>query len=153
MTLQELSRVGHCQNWEARGSDLSKRVLEKAAAGMYGLERTEGIAPELMQRYFLQGTGPYEGAILVDRKLRDKVEFAQINLILPLPELVPFDVIFLRNALIYFEAPEKRKIVSQLLSALTPDGVIFVGLAESLIGVVEGLTQIGPGAYRVGRRH
>ena len=152
MTLQELTRVGHCQNWEVRGSDLSKRVLEKAAAALYGIERTEGIAPDLMRRYFLQGSGPYEGFILVDRKLCEKVEFAHINLIGPLPTLVPFDVIFLRNALIYFEPPEKRKIVSQLLAALTPDGVIFVGLAETLNGVVDGLMQIGPGAYRVERR-
>ncbi len=152
MCLQELTRLGHCPNWEARGSDLSQRVLEKAAAALYGIERTDGIAPDLMRRYFLQGSGPYEGFILVDRKLREKVEFAQINLILPLPELVPFDVIFLRNALIYFEIPEKRKIVTQLLSVLAPEGVLFVGLAESLNGVVEGLVQIGPGAYRVDRR-
>ena len=152
MTLQELSRKGICPKWEVRGSDLSTRVLEKATAGLYGMERTEGISEELMRRYFLRGSGPYEGKILVDRILRDKTEFAQINLIDPLPKLVPFDVIFLRNILIYFEAPEKLKIVRQLLGALAPDGVLFVGLAESLNGLIDGLVQFAPGAYRAERR-
>lgn len=152
MTLQELSRKGRCPTWGVRGSDLSSRVLEKATAGMYGMERTEGISDELMRRYFLRGTGPYEGKILVEHALREKTEFAQINLIEPLPKLVPFDVIFLRNVLIYFEAAEKRKIVRQLLAALVPDGVLFVGLAESLHGLIDGLVQFAPGAYRADRR-
>jgi len=152
MTLQELSRKARCPNWEVRGSDLSTRVLEHARTGLYSMDRTEGIPPELMKRYFLQGTGPYEGQILVDKVLRDKTDFAQINLIEPLPELVPFDVIFLRNVMIYFEPPVKRKVVMQLLSVLAHDGVLFVGLAETLNGIVDGLVSVGPGAYRIDRR-
>lgn len=152
MTLQELSRKARCPNWEVRGSDLSTRVLEQARTGLYTMDRIDGIHPDLMKRYFLRGTGPYEGQILVDKALRAKTEFAQINLIEPLPDLVPFDVIFLRNVMIYFDPPVKRKVVTQLLSALTPDGVLFVGLAESLNGIVEGLVSIGPGAYRPDRR-
>lgn len=152
MTLQELSRKARCPNWEVRGSDLSTRVLEQARNGLYTMDRIGGIAPELLKRYFLQGTGPYEGQILVDKVLRDKTEFAQINLIEPLPDLVPFDVIFLRNVMIYFDPPVKRKVVTQLLSRLTPEGVLFVGLAETLNGIVDGLVSIGPGAYRVDRR-
>jgi chemotaxis protein methyltransferase CheR len=152
MTLQELSRKGRCPNWEVRGSDLSTRVLEQARTGLYSIDRTEGIPAELMKRYFLKGTGPYDGQILVERSLRDKTEFAQINLIEPLPELVPFDVIFLRNVMIYFDPPIKRKVVTQLMSALTQDGVLFVGLAETLNGIVDGLVSVGPGAYRQDRR-
>ncbi len=152
MTLQELSRKAQCPSWEVRGSDLSMRVLEQARTGLYSMDRTDGIPPELMKRYFLKGTGPYEGKILVDKSLRDKTEFAQINLIEPLPELVPFDVIFLRNVMIYFEPPVKRKVVLQLMSAMTPEGVLFVGLAETLNGIVDGLVAIGPGAYRLDRR-
>lgn len=152
MTLQELSRKGRCLQWEVRGSDLSTRMLEQARSGMYGLERTDGIRPELMKRYFLQGSGPYAGQILVDKVLREKTAFAQINLIEPLPDLVPFDVIFLRNVLIYFDPPVKRKVVQQLLNALTPEGVLFVGLAETLNGIVDGLVSVGPGAYRKDRR-
>ncbi|MEN9866068.1 MAG: hypothetical protein RL748_1658, partial [Pseudomonadota bacterium] len=152
MTLQELTRQGRCQNWEVRGSDLSTRVLQQAVSGLYGMDRLDGLPQEYLKRYFLRGSGPYEGSILVDKVLREKTEFAQINLIEPLPELVPFDVIFLRNVLIYFEAPVKRKVIGQLMSALMPDGVLFVGLAETLHGIIDGLVQIGPGAYRMDRR-
>ena len=152
MTMQELSRKHLCPEWEVRGSDLSTRVLDVARTALYGMERTDGIPEELLKRYFLYGTGPYEGKILVDRSLREKAEFAQINLIEKLPELVPFDVIFLRNVLIYFETDVKRKVVGQLISNLTPDGVLFVGLAESLNGLIDGLVSFGPGAYRMDRR-
>jgi chemotaxis protein methyltransferase CheR len=152
MTLADLTRMGQCQNWEVRGSDISTRVLETARTGLYSMDRIEGISQDYLKRYCLRGTGPYENKILMDRKLREKTEFAQINLIEPLPELVPFDVIFLRNVLIYFEVAEKRKILKNLLPTLTPTGVLFVGLAESLNGVIDGMVSIGPGAYRVDRR-
>jgi chemotaxis protein methyltransferase CheR len=54
--------------------------------------------------------------------------------------------------MIYFDEPTKRKVVSKLLSALTPDGVLFVGLAESLNGIMDGRVSVGPGAYRQDRR-
>lgn len=152
VTLQELSRRRLCPPWEVRGSDLSTKVLDTARIGLYGMERIDGIPEELLKRYFLCGTGQYEGKILVDKSLREKTEFAQINLIEPLPHLVPFDVIFLRNVLIYFEMNVKRKVVAQLISNLTPNGVLFVGLSESLNGLIDGLVSFAPGAYRIDRR-
>lgn len=152
MTLAEQRRLLCGPPWAVRGSDISSRVLELARGAHYRCERTEGISPALLKRYCLRGTGPYQGTILMDPQLRAQVEFAQINLIEPLPALVPFQVIFLRNVLIYFELPEKRRIVRQLLDALAPGGVLFVGLAESLNGVVDGLVTVGPGAYRRDRR-
>ena len=152
MTMAELSRSAQCPKWEVRGSDISTRVLDAARAGHYASDRTEDIPADYLKRYCLCGTGPYEGTLLIDKPLRDKAEFAQINLIEPLPTLVPFDVIFLRNVLIYFETPVKRKVVGQLLANLTPDGVLFVDMAESLNGVMDGLVTVGPGAYRQERR-
>jgi len=152
MTLQELRRKGRSPDWEVRASDLNTRVLQQAKSGLYSMARTESIPGDLLKRYFLRGTGRYEGKILIDRKLREKTEFARINLIEPLPDLVPFDVIFLRNVLIYFDTPVKRKVVIQLLSKLKPDGVLFVGMAENLSGLVDGLVSIGPGVYRRDRR-
>lgn len=152
MTLAELTRLGRAPTWEVRGSDISTRVLDVARLGHYGLDRTEGIPPEMLKRYCLCGTGPYEGTLLIDRALKSNTEFAQINLIEPLPFLKPFNVIFLRNVLIYFDPPVKRKVVTQLISNLTPDGVLFVGMAESLNGLIDELVSIAPGAYRMDRR-
>ena len=152
MTLQELRRKGRSPDWEVRASDLNTQVLQQAKSGIYSMARTESIPYDMLKRYFLRGTGPYEGMILVDRKLREKTEFARINLIEPLPDLVPFDVIFLRNVLIYFDAPVKRKVVIQLLPKLKPGGVLFVGMAENLNGLIDELVQVGPGVYRRDRR-
>lgn len=152
VTLQEVARKSRSFNWQVRGSDINTRMLEKAAGALYECDRIDGISPELLKRYFLQGTGPYEGQMLVDPALCKRVDFAQINLVEPLPELVPFDVIFLRNVMIYFEADVRRRVVEQLVSALTPDGVLIVGMAENLKGLVSGLVSIGPGAYRLERR-
>lgn len=152
MTLAELTRVNRAPRWEVRGSDISTRVLDAARVGHYSFDRTDDIPPDYLKRYCLCGTGQYEGTLLIDKSLRDKAEFAQINLIEPLPQLVPFDVIFLRNVLIYFDQPVKHKVVSQLIANLTPDGILFVGLAETLNGLIDGLVSIGPGAYRMERR-
>ncbi len=152
MTLADMTRLGRAPKWEVRGSDISTRVLDAARLGHYSFDRTEDIPQEFLKRYCLCGTGPYEGTLLMDSSLRDKAEFAQINLIEPLPQLVPFDVIFLRNVLIYFDPPVKRKVVTQLLANLTPEGVLFVGMAETLNGLIEGLVTVGPGAYRLERR-
>ncbi len=152
MTLADMTRTGNAPKWEVRGSDISTRVLESARTGHYSFDRTEDIPADFLKRYCLRGTGPYEGTLLIDRTLREKTEFAQINLIEPLPKLVPFDVIFLRNVLIYFDNPVKLKVVSQLISNLTPEGVLFIGMAETLNGVIEGLVSVGPGAYRLDRR-
>lgn len=152
MTLAELNRKGRGPGWEVRGSDINTRVLEQARTGKYSMDRTHDIPPDFLKRYCLRGTGPYEGTLLVDKTLRSKTEFAQVNLIEPLPQLVPFDAIFLRNVMIYFDLPVKRKVVEQLLSVLAPNGVLFVGMAESLNGLFSGLISIGPGAYRMERR-
>lgn len=152
VTLQEVARKSRPLNWQVRGSDINTRMLEKAARALYECDRIDGISPALLKRYFLQGTGPYDGQMLVDPALCKRVDFAQINLVEPLPDLVPFDVIFLRNVMIYFEADVRRRVVEQLMSALTPDGVLIVGMAENLKGLVSGLVCIGPGAYRLERR-
>ncbi|MBA5686983.1 CheR family methyltransferase [Rugamonas apoptosis] len=152
MTLAEHERRGAGPAWEVRGSDVSARVLDMARSAHYPMDRATDIPPALLKRYCLSGTGPYHDTLLVERSLREKIEFAQINLIEPLPELVPFDAIFLRNVLIYFDPPVKRKVVGQLLSRLTGDGVLFVSMAESLHGLFDKLVSVAPGAYRFDRR-
>ena len=79
MTLAEQSRAGRAPKWEVRGSDISTKVLESARMGHYTFDRSDEIPPDLLKRYCLCGTGPYEGTLLVDKSLRDKTEFAQIK--------------------------------------------------------------------------
>ncbi len=134
--------------WESVGSDLSTKVLDKARRGLYPLERAEKIPKPYLRSYCLKGTGAQEGNFLIDPVLRKRVRFQQANLMEPLPKLGLFDVIFLRNVLIYFDPPTKKRVVNNLLPYMKPGGYFFSGHSESLTGLVEGLQAIQPAIYR-----
>lgn len=134
--------------WEVMATDISTRVLEKARTGLYSLERASGISREHLTRYCLKGVGAQEGTLLVERKLRGRVSFIHANLSKPLPALGEFDVIFLRNVMIYFDMATKRQVVQRMLPLLKPGGHFMVGHSESLNGVVDTLQAISPAIYR-----
>jgi chemotaxis protein methyltransferase CheR len=134
--------------WEVRGSDISARVLTRARAGHYVLERTTHIPPSYLKRFCLKGVGRETGTLLVQRALRSRVEFSQINLNVPLPNVGLFDVIFLRNVMIYFNSDTKREVVTRLLAQLKPGGHFIVGRSESLNGITDAVRAVGPSIYR-----
>jgi chemotaxis protein methyltransferase CheR len=145
MVLSE--RLGQ-RPWEIVGSDLSTKVLEKARRAQYPLERAEKIPQPYLRAYCLKGTGEQEGTFLINAALRKRVRFQQANLMGPLPKVGLFDVIFLRNVLIYFDPPTKRRVVENLLPFMKPDGHFFSGHSESITGLVPGLAQVKPAIYR-----
>jgi chemotaxis protein methyltransferase CheR len=134
--------------WEVVGSDINTQVLELARRGLYPMDRAKTIPKPYLRAYCLKGTGPHEGAFLVDAGLRRRVSFLQANLVAPLPRLGLFDLIFLRNVLIYFDPPTKRRVVDNLLPHLQPGGYFFSGHSESLTGMVGGLAGVKPAIYR-----
>ncbi|MDP2786169.1 MAG: protein-glutamate O-methyltransferase CheR [Sulfurimicrobium sp.] len=134
--------------WEVVASDISTRVLDKARAGHYPLERTSGISREHLSRYCLKGVGSQQGTLLVESKLRGRVNFMQLNLSKQLPVLGEFDLIFLRNVMIYFDIETKRQVVQRMLPLLRAGGHFLVGHSESLNGVVDSLQTIAPAIYR-----
>jgi len=134
--------------WEVVASDLSTRVLARAQTGHYPMARAKSIPRHLLSRYCLKGIGAQEGTFLVDPRLRSRLQFVQVNLVAPLPRLREFDVIFLRNVLIYFDASTKREVVSRMLPHLARGGHIIVGHSESLNGLSDALKTIQPSIYR-----
>lgn len=134
--------------WEVMGSDISTRVLERARVGHYPMERAADMPAPYLKRFCLKGLGRNQGTLLIDRTLRSRVQFRQINLNLPLPSLGMFDVIFLRNVMIYFNDETKREVVGRLLAALRPGGHFFIGHSESLHGINSGLVTLAPSTYR-----
>lgn len=134
--------------WEVIGSDLSTKVLEKASRGQYPMERAEKIPKPYLRAYCLKGIGEQDGTFLIDPSLRKRVRFLQANLMGPLPKVGLFDVIFLRNVLIYFDLPTKRRVVDNLLPFMKPGGFFFSGHSESLTGLVDGLQSIQPAIYK-----
>jgi chemotaxis protein methyltransferase CheR len=136
------------ESWEVFGSDISTAVLEKAKIGSYPIQRAEEIPRHFLTKYCLKGTGDAEGTLLLSRELRQKVQFTSINLTQPYPNLGEFDVIFLRNVMIYFEVETKRQIIKKMLPMLRPDGYFFISHSESLNGVADDLKVVLPSIYR-----
>lgn len=134
--------------WSVFGSDISTKVLDKAGAGQYDLGQAHEIPRPYLQAYCLKGVGSQEGTFIIDPQLKKRVSFQQINLNDRLPDVGQFDVIFLRNVLIYFQAETKRGVVSRLLEKLRPGGWLVVGHSESLNGIVSGLKVEAASVYR-----
>lgn len=135
--------------WEVYGSDLNTAVLQKAALGRYPMERAGNIPEALLRAYCLKGIGAQAGTFAIGESIRKRASFGQVNLNAELPRLAPFDVIFLRNVMIYFDAPTKRLVISRLVAKLKPGGYLIVGHSESLNGVSDALRLEAPTIYRV----
>lgn len=118
--------------WQVIGTDLSTSVVESARRGLYPMERARMVPPAYLKRFCLKGQGEHEGQLLVAKALRERVRFLAANLMQTLPQLPAFDVIFLRNVLIYFDNDAKAQIVRRVLAQLKPKGVLYTGHAESL---------------------
>lgn len=120
-------------NWNVRivATDLSKTVLEKARAGRYRqVEINRGIGSTYLNKYFKRDGNEYE----IDREVRKLVRFDEVNLIQNWPLLPTFDLIFLRNVLIYFDVEAKRSILTRAHRQLAVDGYLFLGGSEAMPG-------------------
>jgi chemotaxis protein methyltransferase CheR len=143
--------LAECLNdgpWEVIGSDISTRVLSQARRGHYPLQRAKHIPLAYLKRFCLRGVGAQQGTLLVARSLRNRVRFLPVNLNARLPQLGFFDVIFLRNVMIYFSADTKRQVVGRIVSLLKPGGHILIGHSESLHGISDAVDIVAPSIYR-----
>ena len=144
--LQTVGRVG--PDWSILGTDISDRVLHSATQAVYPADRLREVTPERLKRYCLRGEGESEGLVQIQDKLRERVKFGQLNLCAPITGLGPFDVVFLRNVLIYFDPPTKSAVVDRVLVQLKPGGLFFIGTAEGRVPCQTPLTVMAPGAFR-----
>ncbi len=147
IAMQLAAELNH-SNWEVLGTDLSMRVLEHARMGLYDTTRIEGIPPEYLRRFCLKGTGPYANKLLIDQPLRRRLRFERVNLTETLPNFGQFDVIFLRNIMIYFDLDTKQKVVGRLLPYLKPGGHFLIGHCDTLHGIDHHLELMGNAIYR-----
>jgi chemotaxis protein methyltransferase CheR len=134
--------------WEVVASDISARVLAKARAGHYPMERARGIPVAYLQRFCLKGDGKHEHTLLIERGLRNKVRFLQVNLNAPLPHLGDFDFVFLRNVLIYFSLETKREVIARVLSVVKPNGYLIIGHSENLRDITVATRALAPSIFQ-----
>lgn len=117
---------------EVLGTDLSQQMVDRARLGRYSqLEVNRGLAATDLVRYFQRDGAGWQ----INDELRRSVSFRQLNLAAPLPTLPQMDVIFLRNVLIYFDAPTKAAVLQRVTRVLRPDGYLFLGAAETTINI------------------
>jgi len=133
--------------WEVVGSDICTRVLDKARAAHYPMERARHIPQDLLRKYCLKGQGPQEGTLLVDKALRQRVHFGEVNLNTALPQLGQFDMVFLRNVMIYFNGDTKRAVVDRIGATLKPQGCMVIGHSESLNDSGAAVRALAPSIY------
>ncbi|MBI3637577.1 MAG: protein-glutamate O-methyltransferase CheR [Candidatus Rokubacteria bacterium] len=136
--------------WDVRilASDIDTDVLAQTESGIYTMDRATPIPPELLKRYFLRRRTAGGAEIRVRNELRGLVAVRRINLAeAAWPIRTQFDVIFCRNALIYFDRDMQRAILGRLVAHLVPGGLLFLGHAESVFGLVEGLVHMGNTIY------
>lgn len=113
-------------------TDLDTKVLERGREGIYAESRVEKLAPDMVKRFFLRGTGEQEGQVKVRQELRNMITFRQLNLLdEKWPMRSQFNVIFCRNVMIYFDKSTQLLILKKFVPLLRADGLMFAGHSES----------------------
>jgi chemotaxis protein methyltransferase CheR len=149
MVLAEaLERTGSKVDARILATDLSPQALEQARAGMYSIERMAGVSQERRRRWFLRGEGRYEGYASVHPRLRELVAIQPLNLLHEWPMRGPFDAIFCRNVVIYFDKPTKQRLFERYAGLLEPGGYLFLGHSESMYGLSDAFELVGRTVYR-----
>ncbi|HET6431090.1 protein-glutamate O-methyltransferase [Dyella sp.] len=129
-------------------TDLSPQALEQARRGVYAHDRLGGVSDERRKRWFLRGQGEYDGLVSVHPRLRELVSILPLNLLHDWPMQGPFDAIFCRNVVIYFDKPTKEKLFTRYARLLPVGGYLFLGHSESMHGLSNDFDLIGRTVYR-----
>jgi chemotaxis protein methyltransferase CheR len=147
MVLQDALPLGW--SFDIVGTDISTEMLGRAEAGQYSqLEINRGLPATLLVRHFERSGANWK----VTPGLRKSVSFKRLNLAAPFPAMGPFDIVFIRNVLIYFDVQTKRSVLERVATTLRPDGWLFLGSAETTIGIDDRFERVVAGrtsAYRL----
>jgi len=138
---------GGAVNGRILATDLSHRVLAKAKEGVYAAETVKDIPPQTLNRHFeKRREGAHDKWVAKDH-LRDVIKFGTLNLMGDWPMRGPFDAIFCRNVMIYFDRDTQERLVQRFSRLLAPDGFLFIGHSETLHSMTHDLRYVAPAAY------
>jgi chemotaxis protein methyltransferase CheR len=148
MVLREAENL--LRGWDVKvlATDLDSAVLATGAAGVYAAERFQGMDPKRMARFFDKGMGAQAGKLRAREELRNLVTFGQLNLMQEWPLRGPFDAIFCRNVVIYFDKATQRTLFERMATLQRPGDLLFLGHSESLYRVSDRYELIGRTIYR-----
>jgi chemotaxis protein methyltransferase CheR len=133
-------------DWRILATDISTRVLKTAESGVFPEQKLTSLGRAEIHRYFDRGIKKDE--LTVKKHIRDKIAFRRLNLVTPpYPMQGPFDVIFCRNVMIYFDQPVRQRVIGAMERLLRPGGYLLIGHAEALSGVRLGLRMLRPSVF------
>jgi len=132
-------------------TDLDTQVLNVAKNGEYPLERSSGLSEDMLKKWFKKGIGKNQGKIKAKSELQRVIRFKQLNLMHEWPMTGPFDFIFCRNVLIYFDRDTKQKLIQRYQSLLPIGAWLFIGHSESLHQLNSGFDLVGNTIYQRNR--
>lgn len=132
-------------------TDINTSILQQAEAGVFERERVDGLSSERLRRFFLNGSGAFEGQVKVKNLLRQCVSFRMLNLVQPAWNIDGrFDAIFCRNVMIYFDKATQYQILKRFVPLLKqPHGLLFAGHSEAFFNAKDLFTPMGATTYRV----
>ncbi|NUM52768.1 MAG: methyltransferase domain-containing protein [Candidatus Hydrogenedentes bacterium] len=129
-------------------TDISTRVLQKCQEGRYDGNRMSGVRHDLRHKYFEEVRENGQAVFEARDTLRTLLVFRRLNLSAPpFPMRGPFDAVFCRNVMIYFDSDVRTRLVSEIHRLLKPGGYLMVGHAESLTGLDTGFRPVRPSVY------
>ena len=132
IVMTALEALGTLSNFSLAASDIDSKVLDTAVRGVYRADSLKGIDTGRLQKYFLRGKGVNDGFARVRPELLCPIQYLIVNLIHnDWPFKDPFDVVFCRNVMIYFDAQTQRGVLERIHRAMKPGGLLFVGHAEN----------------------
>jgi chemotaxis protein methyltransferase CheR len=141
--------LAHLPNWDIKllATDIDSKVVATASEGVYAAERFKGVSAERVRNWFPNVAGRPGFSAAAD-ELKSLVTFKQLNLLHPWPMKGPFDIIFCRNVVIYFDKDTQRTLFDRMAGLQEPGGWLFVGHSENLLNVTQRYKLVGRTVYR-----
>ncbi len=149
MVMHAMEHLPNLSTWDFKvlATDLSNTAVENARRAVYPMDAVKDLPKEMVKSHFLKGAGDHAGMVKVAPHVRDLVTIRRLNLMEQWPFKGPFDVIFCRNVMIYFDLPTRLKLVRRMLDLLRPGGILAVGSAETLANLDLPIRVAQPSVY------
>ncbi len=149
LAMHAIEHLPDFESWDFKvlATDLATSAITEARAAVYPQKMVDDLPESLVRRYFLQGTGARAGMVRVAEPVRRLVTIRRLNLMDSWPITGPFEIIFCRNVMIYFDRPTRERLVQRLYGLLNPGGILAIGSAETLSGMDTEFRTVQPSVY------